>query len=145
MADEDSRKYLYWAILGLIVYLLFTSCNYDTVDEDSDNKCEPVFVFVGSNTGGLPKDPASLEMYQIAADQARALASPSDGLNKFCTCDPIISKDCTSTEQRLADYNSGKLTETTKFGSRPWTDVMPYDRYMKVADKMMSRGWTNHV
>lgn len=143
MADEQP-KYVFWAILiGMVLYLLFTSCSYDTVD--SPNKCEPVIIFVGSKADGLPKDPASLEMYQAAADQARALASPSDGLNKFCTCDPIISKDCTSTEQRLADYNSGKLTETTKFGSRPWTDVMPYDRYMKVADKMMSRGWTNHV
>ena len=53
-----------------------------------------------------------------------------DKLSTFCNCSGIVGQYCADPATYVNSYNSG-LTESSEFKDKNWSDIMPYDEYIK--------------
>lgn len=56
--------------------------------------------------------------------------NPKGKLSTFCQCSSISEQICADPATYVNSYNSG-LTESSKFKDKNWSDIMPYDQYIK--------------
>ena len=105
--------------------------NYQSETDMQGNGNQPILCKCGEFAQENGNQTILCKCGEFAQENGKQSFAQGNGNGKqstFCTCGGMIHQDCTSTQQRVNNYDNGS-TEFAKFPNKGWQDIMPYDQW----------------